>query len=30
MVSDMMAFFSGVREPRFTFVNALEDSPRPV
>jgi hypothetical protein len=24
MVADMMAFFSGVREPRFTFVNALQ------
>ena len=23
MVSDMMAFFSGIREPRFVFVNAL-------
>jgi hypothetical protein len=26
MVADMMAFFSGVREPRFTFVNALAGS----
>jgi hypothetical protein len=24
MVADMMAFFLGVREPRFTFVNALD------
>jgi hypothetical protein len=23
MVADMIAFFSGIREPRFTFVNAL-------
>jgi hypothetical protein len=23
MVSDMVAFFSGIREPRFVFINAL-------
>jgi hypothetical protein len=26
MVTDLLDFFSGVREPRFTFVDALANS----